>query len=649
MDFASSTHRRFWLFAKEHLDEVRQRQHREMSEFVETCQHDPIASGVTSLLSSGMIGTSAGSSSHPYEDTTTNSMMNDNTPAPALSKSAPFPTSSAPRKLPLATPLLSFDEEQRMVRWQLLRLFRELCPTGTRLNLTPELIGSALTFIQRYYLLNSVMVSDPRLIAASALYLSGKVEEQYLKEAHVTDITKIKVEEFIPLEPILLQGIRMQLYVYHPFESISSLCASFTQYINTLSTQDKIKLISGGKNNDDEMTTSTDISWLSSSSSTTLSSSPSSSPSSSSSSSSSSPSSSPSTSLDNLIKYWLYYQAERIALHTFASDLMFLYTPAQIAVSSLLAVAQCLIDTDTDAIFSHDATHPTSTPRTFYLHRSLCGVPVIGTEYAVYLGRAIYTYLTSPSAFPNVSSNDFPILQQRIHDLSKQILQVVKTNVATVKYMKQGGGIVGGATSNSNTEGVGIVGTGGSGTGTKSVGSVSSAAPGPEGWSLDNVWGYENQAKILRRAVTAVLEGKEQALLEESESDRMERSKKLREESERREELLLGLPSKRTTSQMNDGEGDMGDGEGKGQGGDDDDDDGGFVLHRSKVLRGESEGHDDVPSSLRKKVDRLAMLASDIKNEVDAIGGNGGRGGDDDHEGGNTPPLSRRLAFDGKS
>jgi cyclin H len=91
--------------------------------------------------------------------------------------------------------------------------------------------ATAKTFFRRFYLHSSVIFYHPQSIAAVAIYLACKCEEYYHTTQRIAEITKTtnstteqKIKEIVALEIPLLEGIKFNLRVYHPFKTIDFWC-----------------------------------------------------------------------------------------------------------------------------------------------------------------------------------------------------------------------------------------------------------------------------------------------------------------------------------------------------------------------------------------------------------------------------------------
>jgi len=78
----------------------------------------------------------------------------------------------------------------------------------------------AVMLYKRFYLSNSVMEFHPKFIVPTAIYVAGKVEEQYMSVDTVADQLHVDHKHIIGHEMVLLEGVRFQLIMYHPFRAL---------------------------------------------------------------------------------------------------------------------------------------------------------------------------------------------------------------------------------------------------------------------------------------------------------------------------------------------------------------------------------------------------------------------------------------------
>ncbi|KAF1328297.1 Cyclin-h, partial [Globisporangium splendens] len=78
----------------------------------------------------------------------------------------------------------------------------------------------AVMLYKRFYLSNSVMEFHPKFIVPTAIYVAGKIEEQYISVDTIAEQLHVDHKHVIGHEMILLEGTRFQLIMYHPFRAL---------------------------------------------------------------------------------------------------------------------------------------------------------------------------------------------------------------------------------------------------------------------------------------------------------------------------------------------------------------------------------------------------------------------------------------------
>lgn len=110
-------------------------------------------------------------------------------------------------------------------------------PAFERLHRDDKVEATAVTFFRRFYLSNSVMEFDPKVLVPTAVLLAMKCEGTMsgddkinefvpLKAANaggIADVTAQAVPDILAMELHLLQGLAFQLYCFHPFVPLRGL------------------------------------------------------------------------------------------------------------------------------------------------------------------------------------------------------------------------------------------------------------------------------------------------------------------------------------------------------------------------------------------------------------------------------------------
>ncbi|KAL7076171.1 hypothetical protein ACQ4LE_004817 [Meloidogyne hapla] len=129
---------------------------------------------------------------------------------------------------------ISMTEENRLRR-EGVRMIKEM---GKSINLkTNPTLATASVFFHRFYMFNTFADYPPHMMALACLFLAGKVEETPKKCRDLVQTAKDKypkhfagknpMDELILLERILLQTIRFDVHVEHPYNFLVQYAKGF--------------------------------------------------------------------------------------------------------------------------------------------------------------------------------------------------------------------------------------------------------------------------------------------------------------------------------------------------------------------------------------------------------------------------------------
>jgi len=86
--------------------------------------------------------------------------------------------------------------------------------------------ATAITFLQRFYLHNSLLVHDPRLVMMACILLAGKVEESNVSMRELLKLNpKSALEDVLDVELKLMHGVGYNLKVFHPQNLLATITA----------------------------------------------------------------------------------------------------------------------------------------------------------------------------------------------------------------------------------------------------------------------------------------------------------------------------------------------------------------------------------------------------------------------------------------
>lgn len=88
-------------------------------------------------------------------------------------------------------------------------------------NLPSQVRATAISFLRKFYLVNSVMEYHPRLVLLTCLFLAAKSENSFISiNSFSKRIPKTTPESILKLEFEILQSLKFTLFVHHPFRPL---------------------------------------------------------------------------------------------------------------------------------------------------------------------------------------------------------------------------------------------------------------------------------------------------------------------------------------------------------------------------------------------------------------------------------------------
>lgn len=92
---------------------------------------------------------------------------------------------------------------------------------GAHCNFPTEITATCIQFLRRFYLYNSPMTYHGQNISRTAMFLAAKVENGYIPaDQFATNFAKTTAEQILAPEYLVVQGIRFQFDVKHPFRAM---------------------------------------------------------------------------------------------------------------------------------------------------------------------------------------------------------------------------------------------------------------------------------------------------------------------------------------------------------------------------------------------------------------------------------------------
>ena len=103
--------------------------------------------------------------------------------------------------------------------------------------------STAVQYLKRFYLTNSLMTYAPAEILKTALFFATKTENYYVKLSKFAEaIGNTSSEDVLASEFLLTQGLRFTFDVRHPFRALEGVCME----IHALAQGDELTMMRGG-------------------------------------------------------------------------------------------------------------------------------------------------------------------------------------------------------------------------------------------------------------------------------------------------------------------------------------------------------------------------------------------------------------------
>ncbi|KAF8848754.1 cyclin-like protein [Acephala macrosclerotiorum] len=112
---------------------------------------------------------------------------------------------------------LTVEEELKLVEFYC----RQTIQLGDHLKVPTDVKATAVQYIKRFYITNSLMTYHPTDILKTALFFATKTENHYFRLTKFADaIGNTKAEDVLASEFLLTQGLRFTFDVRHPFRAL---------------------------------------------------------------------------------------------------------------------------------------------------------------------------------------------------------------------------------------------------------------------------------------------------------------------------------------------------------------------------------------------------------------------------------------------
>jgi cyclin H len=122
-----------------------------------------------------------------------------------------------------------------------------------RLRRESKVVATAAMIYRRFYLSNSVLLYDPKIIMVAATFLACKIEDvtcdiRYIEQGTQLLNAPVTIHEIVTGEIILLSGIHFHLLCYHSYKSTLALTEDLRTFLKTSVGQQAFTINSNSSN-----------------------------------------------------------------------------------------------------------------------------------------------------------------------------------------------------------------------------------------------------------------------------------------------------------------------------------------------------------------------------------------------------------------
>ena len=122
-----------------------------------------------------------------------------------------------------------------------------------RLRRESKVVATAAVLYRRFYLSNSVLLYDPKIIMVAATFLACKIEDvtadiRYMEQGTLLLNAPVTIHEIVTGEIILLSGINYNLLCYHSYKSTLALTEDLRTFLKTSAGQHAFTVGSNNNN-----------------------------------------------------------------------------------------------------------------------------------------------------------------------------------------------------------------------------------------------------------------------------------------------------------------------------------------------------------------------------------------------------------------
>lgn len=123
---------------------------------------------------------------------------------------------------------VTYEEEQEYLYY----FSQQIIHICAHFNMPTQVKATAMSFFKKFYLVHSVMEYRPRNVVYTIVFLAAKSENYFISiESFCSRLPKILAKEILDLEFIVLLSLKFTLLVHHPYRPLYGFFLDFQQVI----------------------------------------------------------------------------------------------------------------------------------------------------------------------------------------------------------------------------------------------------------------------------------------------------------------------------------------------------------------------------------------------------------------------------------
>lgn len=241
-DPADSNQLKCWLLTSEDIDLCRGRANRLARNFLAVTAPPPV------LQQDGETSTSATASAAALTGPSDKSFAKNF----ASKKKVYAAENDGPWETSKGDPFLNPEEEQMLVSFYAAKIPSLIGPSAQHPPLRREakFPATAAMLFRRFFLSNSVMIHDPKVVMTSAAWMASKVEDLMCGLSHLEEATNlmnspVTKTEIIPAEVHLLAGVDFDLLCFHSYKAVLAMTEDMRSHLKSREAQKLVTFPSG--------------------------------------------------------------------------------------------------------------------------------------------------------------------------------------------------------------------------------------------------------------------------------------------------------------------------------------------------------------------------------------------------------------------